>query len=184
MESAYDTKVALPESRPLSSRSHAPLPDGTPGVVLNDEWYLRAYSASDPGDANLRQRTLHYLALRAWDWKRITFAATVGLCLGLGLAASTGAYRTPAVVQVQHSPAPIAKTVAHRPLAIPSSGQDSSRPAITAFTANPAATHLNSEEMARLKARNRRLEALIAVLRQRSTEEKRPAPEQTTYLGQ
>ena len=188
MESTHGERAAAPSVEPRAAFwSEAPArSEGEAGFVMDDGWYLRAYSVPSLVEKNSMQRSISQLVFRAWAWKKITFATCAGLCLGLGLAAFTGQYRTAALTQsLTQMNRPQASISTAVPAKSPqSSAQQRSLPSLPVTVATrPVTASLNAEETARLKARNRRLEALVAVLRQR-TEERRPAPEQTTYLGQ
>jgi len=141
-------------------------------TAFSDERYLLAYglpAKQDPG-------------FRLWDWKKILLASSLGVGLGLGGAAFqlTSISHAPKIVKSQ--PEIRAKSLPAVALPAPASTEKSSSAMAKAPEPVPV---LSQEEATRLKARNRRLEALISVLRQRAhAPDRRPVQEQATYLGQ
>ncbi|MDQ2842221.1 MAG: hypothetical protein M3Y72_14505 [Acidobacteriota bacterium] len=147
-----------------------------------DDWYMRAYNVSGPG-------TRSGILFQQWRWKKIAVAGALGVCLGLGSAAwrisggsspMQNSYKT---APLTSKSIPISENTGY---AVRSVGP--SRVATAAIPSRePAAISLppeaKSQEVERLKTRNRRLEALVKVLRQRPAE-KKSVQEQTTYLGQ
>ncbi len=141
-------------------------------TTFSDERYLLAYGL--PGKQDL--------GFRLWDWKKILLASALGVGLGLGGAALQLTNVSQAQEIVRSQPEIRAKSLP----GVSFSAQKSTEKSLGAMVKAPEpAPGLSQEEAMRLKARNRRLEALISVLRQRAhATDRKPVQEQATYLGQ
>ena len=142
-------------------------------------------------------------------WKKFSIAMAVGLCAGFGVAAfRTPPFATPArplrtvaaplpaveTSQLQLSPPQTERVPLSSPVrdsgSLASAQPEKLLPPATAVrrAASSQASSTNQpkvdeQQLDKLKTRNRRLEALIQVLRQRA-QEKKPAPEPSTNIGQ
>ncbi len=137
-----------------------------------DERYLVAYDLTRVEKAS---------RFGIWNWKRILCACAVGVLLGLGVAAieMTGGSPAREIIKGQTESQPESSNQA-------SFQTEVQEPKPSApIEAAEAGPELSRKEAARLRARNRRLEALVSVLRQRAhVPEKKSAQDQTSYIGQ
>ena len=146
-----------------------------------DDWYMKAYDLSGAGTAS-------GIWLRQWRWKKIAVAGALGVCLGLGAAAwrpaDISSVQEPSKTAPLHAKSsPLSEDIRS---AVPFAGPSSpATPPIASRepVATPLTSEANGEEVERLKTRNRRLEALVKVLRQRPVD-KRTVQEPASYLGQ
>ncbi len=158
-----------------------------PLTVFSDDLYMLAYHKSGPIQKNTYIGDLPSRVFRGdWDWKRIATASLIGACLGLGLGAfqMPRSNSTPEVIPRKITAPPPSRAAITK--ALPAQVvAPAAVPQETAHLRKPA-FELRPEEAARLRARNRRLEALISVLKQRrhTTPEKKSVQEPATYLGQ
>ena len=141
-------------------------------TVFSDERYLMAY---DLPEKQAR-------GFRLWEWKKILAACALGVGLGLGGAAFRLMNVSPAHEIVKSQPESKAQPLSAIAPSAPRPAEKSLDAVAKGSEPVPA---FSREEAARLKARNRRLEALISVLRQRANApDRKPAQEQAAYLGQ
>ncbi len=149
-------------------------------AALGDDWYLLAYRTPSLAEAPEFNRRVFGPVL-GQSWKKIAVACTLGVALGLSAALLqfSRSASHPKVVVASLPPAEPAI-----PVARPRQPVLSETPRTTAIQ-SAEAPKLTADEVARLKTRNKRLEALIAVLRQRAhTPDKKATPEQNNILGQ
>ncbi len=145
--------------------------------IFSDDRYLAAYDL--PGSKQGRGSCL-------WDWKKIAAASALGVCLGLGSAAVQMTDSSPAQEIVKAQPKTKSKPVSSVVFsANPSAPRLAEKHLASMMKPPEPASALSEKEAARLKARNRRLEALISLLRQRAhAPERKPAQDQIIYIGQ
>lgn len=154
--------------------------------ILPDESYLAVY---DLGEEGRKRNGLlsSFLASYRWDPKKTMGALLIGMVAGIGVASFRMSDRdlkpeaAPQPVMVRQSQ-PLEAAIPKPHVApVPAARL------LQAMTQTPTATPVavSKEEMARIKARNRRLEALIIVLRQRKlAPEKKTSQDSTSLLGQ
>ena len=140
--------------------------------AFRDDWYLLPYQSPGQNRLGLRRLLGRMPKSGARDWPKILTAFALSAFVGLGAAA----FRT--TEQANHSSSVSTATIRYAQTV-------QMVPATTPAPARvkPDANHqlvsphpLSSDEANRLKTRNRRLEALVKVLRQRA-ERKNPAHE-------
>lgn len=158
----------------------------TPARILPDESYLAVY---DLGEEGRKRNGLlsSFLASYRWDPKKIMAALLIGMVAGIGVASFRMSDRdlkpeaAPQPMVVRQSQ-PLEAAVPKPHLApVPAARL------LRAMPETPTTTPLaaSKEEMARIKERNRRLEALILVLRQRKlAPERKTSQDSTSLLGQ
>ncbi len=128
-------------------------------ALLSNSWYLQAYGDLSAVEA-IEVPGPRPVRFMQGTWWKLGLALALGLCAGFGVAA----------VKVSNAP--------------PKELQQAKPQLLVERQASPEAISvIDAQEAARLKARNRRLEALVEVLRKRA-QEKKQAPEQTSYTGQ
>ncbi len=148
---------------------------------LSDDWYMRVYDISGPA-------TRSGILLQQWRWKKILTAGVLGVCVGLAAAWRTSGgssseqdwYKTTGLTS---NSIPVSENTHSAVPSVVASGVANLSTASRKAVATALPQEAKSKEVEGLKARNRRLEALVKVLRQRPAE-KRTVQEQTTYLGQ
>lgn len=158
----------------------------TPPRILPDESYLAVYDRREEG--RRRNGTLSLLlSAYYWDPKKTVGALLFGMIAGFGIASvrmSDHGFKPDAIppqVVIVRAAQPLRQTVPESQIS--SDHAIRSRPAVVQ-SPQPAPVG-TSGEVARIKARNRRLEAAILVLRQRKVApEKKPNPDSTGILGQ
>ena len=146
---------------------------------FTDDWYMNAYKVSSLENRSRSSQLLSSFSFGGWSWRKVALAGILGVFAGLGIASRQIGPATPTAkpvtalqsaeldsVLVPHPTPTIVHTTA---------------PRVVAFRKGPVVQ--SDEDVARLKVRNRRLEALVRVLRQRPVE-KKSVQEQTTFLGQ
>ncbi len=180
----------MPEDRIMPAQPDRSVASQPSASALSDHWYLLAY------DISAQKGPAGYGGSLSWSWKRIFFVSLIGLVLGVSLGAFRLSRHLGAMQPVPDLPAQqqsaVTAPASHSSTTASATVMAASKlPAsVTRPMASPVASiapkeKLTVEEVGRLKARNRRLEALITVLRQRSqASDKKAAPEQTTVIGQ
>ena len=147
----------------------------------NPDWSLRVYTAPDLTPSTIQTArsskfVIPSLPISRPIWRNLAIASAVGLCAGFLVASfrmpnggTPFAAQPPAV----SAPAPaVSRTDPPMPAVLPSPSSSPSTP-VAAPAAKKLSRHsayLPPEEVARLKTRNRRLEALVEVLRNRKTQ--------------
>ena len=148
-----------------------------------DDWYLNAYKVSALENKTKLSAVLNGLSFGGWGWRKIALAGLLGVCAGLGIASlqigDTAPLQSQAVMAAQEPRSELnTPSVLHQAIT-----PVSLLPAARIVTSRKRPVVQSEEDIARLRIRNRRLEALVKVLRQRPVE-KRSVQEQTTFLGQ
>lgn len=98
------------------------------------------------------------------QWRKVIIAIAVGMCVGVAAAALNVSHRTDPELTSVVTPVPYILPV--------SNNASADTRAASLEPTNAPGTLASFQQIERLKTRNRRLEALVSVLRQRTAEHK------------